>query len=78
TIIPVKCYIDIQDHTYFAIIDSKASVSMILHQTIKELDLKIKILSKSLIVAATGTTSRSFEIIKNLLIRIQSQLYPWM
>ncbi|CAG8819853.1 25749_t:CDS:2, partial [Racocetra persica] len=76
TIIPVKCYIDIQDRIYPAIIDSKASVSIISHQTVKELGLKIEELSKSLIVATTGTTSRPLEIIRNLLIRIQGQLIP--
>ena len=66
----VKYYVDIQDHTYPAIIDSRASVSMISHQTVKELGLKIEEPSKSIIVAATRTTFRSLEIIRNLPIRI--------
>ncbi|CAG8804237.1 18209_t:CDS:2, partial [Racocetra persica] len=52
----------------------EASVSIISHQTIKELGLKIEELSKSLIVVATSTTSRPLEIIRNLPIRIQGQL----
>ncbi|CAG8758317.1 7849_t:CDS:1, partial [Racocetra persica] len=76
TITSVKCYIDIQDHTYPAIIDSGASVSMISHQTVKKLDLKIEEPSKSLIVATTDTTSRPLVIIRNLPIRIQSRLIP--
>ncbi|CAG8743276.1 1150_t:CDS:1, partial [Racocetra persica] len=76
TITPVKYYIDIQDYTYPAIIDSRASVSMILHQTVKKLNFKIEELSKSLIVTATGTTSRPLRIIRNLPIRIQDWLIP--
>ncbi|CAG8589915.1 28944_t:CDS:1, partial [Racocetra persica] len=53
-----------------------ASVSMILHQTVKKLDLKIEEPLKSLIVAATGTTSRPLGIIRNLFIRIQDRLIP--
>ena len=40
-ITPVKCFIDLKNHTYPAIIDSGASVSMIAHKVVKELGLKI-------------------------------------
>ncbi|CAG8750361.1 9432_t:CDS:1, partial [Racocetra persica] len=70
TITSVKYYINIQDYTYPAIIDSGASVSKISHQTVKKLGLKIEKPSKSLIVATTSTTSRPLEIIRNLPIRI--------
>jgi hypothetical protein len=75
-ITPVKCYIDIQDQTLPAIIDSGAAVSMISHQTVKDLGLKIEEPSTSLIVAATGTTSRPLGIIRNLPIRVQGKLIP--
>ena len=76
TITSVKCYIDIQERTYLAIIDSGAFVSMIFYQTVKELGLKIEEPSKSIIIAATGTTSRLLGIIRDLLIRIQGRLIP--
>ncbi|CAG8794723.1 5780_t:CDS:1, partial [Racocetra persica] len=76
TITLVKCYIDIQDCIYPAIIDSEASVNMISYQTVKKPGLKIEELSKSLIVATTSTTSRPLRIIRNLLIRIQDRLIP--
>ena len=76
TITPVKCYIDIQERIYPAIINSRASVSMISHQTVKKLGLKIEESSKSIIIAATETTFRSLEIIRNLPIRIQEWLIP--
>jgi hypothetical protein len=56
-ITPVKCFVDLKDHMYSAIIDSGASVSIIAHKVVKELGLKIDEPSRSLIVAATGTTS---------------------
>ena len=49
---------------------------MISHQTVKELGLKIEEPSKSIIVAATGTTSRPLGIIRNLPIRVQGRLIP--
>jgi hypothetical protein len=52
---PVKCNIRPRNRPYQAIIDSGAAISMIAHQTVKELDLKIEQASTSLIVITTGT-----------------------
>ncbi|CAG8562903.1 9531_t:CDS:1, partial [Dentiscutata heterogama] len=51
----------------------RAFVSMIAYKVAKELGLKIDKPSRSLIVAATGTTSRSLGIIRNLSVKIQSR-----
>jgi len=75
-ITPVKCYVDIKDRTYPAIIDSGASVSMIAHDAVKELGLKIEEPSQSLIVGATGISSRPLGIIRNLPVKIQGRIIP--
>jgi hypothetical protein len=68
---PVKCNIRIQNNPYQAIIDSGAAVSMIAHDIVKELGLKIQQASSSLIVSAIGTSTRPLEIIKDLPVEIE-------
>jgi len=49
---------------------------MIAHQTVKELGLKIEQASTSLIVTATGTSTRPLGIIKDLPVEIEGMTIP--
>ena len=49
---------------------------MIAHQTVKELGLKIEQASTSLIVTATGTSTRLLGIIKDLPVEIEGMTIP--
>src|SRR6201988_1087144 len=73
---PVKCNIRLRNRPYQAIIDSGAAISMIAHQTVKELDLKIEQASTSLIVTATGTSTRPLGIIRDLPVEIEGVTIP--
>ncbi|CAG8753604.1 6439_t:CDS:1, partial [Dentiscutata heterogama] len=66
----------LKDHTYSAIIDSRAFVSMIAYKVAKELGLKIDKPSRSLIVPTTGTISQPLKIIRNLPVKIQGRTIP--
>src|SRR5260363_328353 len=72
----VKCNIKLQEKPYYAIIDSSAAISMISHQVVKELGLKIEAPSTSLIVSAAGFSVRPLGIIKNLPIEIEGTTIP--
>src|SRR5260363_303306 len=72
----VKCNIKLQGKPYHAVIDSGAAVSMISHQFVKELGLKIEAPSTSLIVSAAGSSVRPLGIIKNLPIEIEGTTIP--
>src|SRR5262249_41957100 len=61
---------------YQAIIDSGAAVSMIAHQTVKDLGLKIEQASTSLIVTATGSSSQPLGIIRDLPVEIEGITIP--
>ena len=73
---PVKCNIKLRNKPYQAIIDSGASISMISYQIVKELGLKIGSPSSSLIVSATGPSTRPLGIIQNLPIEIEGITIP--
>ena len=73
---PVKCNIWLRNRPYQAIIDSGAAISMIAHQTVKELGLKIEQASTSLIVTATGTSIWPLGIIRNLPAEIEGMTIP--
>ena len=73
---PVKCNICLRNRPYQAIIDSGAAISMIAHQTVKELDLKIEQASTSLIVTATSTSVCPLGIIKDLPVEIEGVTIP--
>src|SRR5260363_274598 len=73
---PVKCNIKLQGKPYHAIINSGAAISMISHQVVQELGLKIEAPSTSLIVSAAGSSVRPLRIIKNLLIEIEGTTTP--
>src|SRR6185437_10346945 len=73
---PVKCNVKINQKPREAIIDSGASISMIAHQLVQDLGLKIEQASLSLIIPATGTPSRPLEIIRDLLIEIDGVIIP--
>jgi hypothetical protein len=49
---------------------------MIAHQTVKDLDLKIEQASTSLIITATGSSSRPLGIIRDLPIEIEGITIP--
>ena len=73
---PVKCNIRLRNRSYQAIIDSVAAISIIAHQTVKELDLKIEQASTSLIVATTGTSTCPLGIIKDLPVEVEGVTIP--
>ena len=73
---PVKCNIRIRNRPYQAIIDSGAAISMISYQVVKELGLKIEAPSTSLIVSATGPSTRPLGIIKDLPVNIEGIIIP--
>ena len=73
---PVKCNVKINQKPREAIIDSGASISMIAHQLVQDLGLKIEQASLSLIIPATGTPSRPWRIIQDLLIEIDGVIIP--
>ena len=72
----VKCNIKLRNTPYQAIIDSGAAISMISHQVVKELGFKIEAPSTSLIVLATGPSTRPLGIIKNLPVEIEGVTIP--
>ena len=73
---PVKCNVQIRNRPYQAIIDSGASISMIAHRVVKELGLKIDQTSSSLIVAATGNSTRPLGIIRDLPVEVDNTVIP--
>ena len=73
---PVKCNIKINQKPHEAIIDSGASISMIVYQLVQDLELKIEQASLSLIIPATGTPFRPLGIIRNLPIEIDGVCIP--
>ena len=73
---PVKCNVKINQKPQEAIIDSGASISMIAHQLVQDLGLKIEQASLSLIIPATGTPSRPLGIIRDLPIEIDGAIIP--
>ena len=75
-ITPVKYNIKLRNRPYQAIIDSGAAISMISHQVVKELGLKIKAPSTSLIISATGPSTRPLGIIKDLSVEIKGVIIP--
>ena len=73
---PVKCNIQLRNKPYQAIIDSSVSVSMIAYKVVKELGLKIKQASSSLIMFATGNSTRPLGVIHDLPITIDQTTIP--
>ena len=75
-ITPVRCHVDIHDQSVKAIIDSGAAISMISHDTVKQLGLTIEKPSKNLIMTAAGTSTRPLGVITNLPITINGYNIP--
>jgi len=73
---PVKCNIQLRNRPYQVIIDSNASVSMIAYKIVKELGLKIEQVSSSLIMSATGNSTRPLGVIRDLPITIDQTTIP--
>lgn len=73
---PVKCNIKLRNRQYQAIIDSGAAISMIAHETVKELGLTIEHASTNLIITAAGTSTRPLGVIKDLPVEIEGVTIP--
>src|SRR6185312_16095247 len=73
---PVKCNVKINQKPHEAIIDSGASISIISYQLVQDLGLKIEQASLSLIIPATGTSSRPLGLIRDLPIEIDGVCIP--
>src|SRR5260363_87503 len=73
---PVQYNVQLNQKPYQAIIDSGASISMIAHQVVQDLGLKIEQASTSLIISATGTSARPLGIIRDLLVEIDGAVIP--
>src|SRR5260363_305975 len=73
---PVQCNVKLNQKPYQAVIDSGASISMIAHQVVQDLGLKIEQASSSLIISATRTSARPLEIIRDLPVEIDGAIIP--
>ncbi|CAG8833865.1 20112_t:CDS:2, partial [Racocetra persica] len=68
--IPVKCQTTIHNKLFTAIIDSRATISMITQQAAKEIRLEIDTSSNSLILFTLGKQIRPLGVIKNISVEI--------